>query len=101
MRDVRRLGYLSGAPRVSTRPEAEATGARAHVVGVMNAFRALGWQVRPFIVGDRVPVDWVRPGSRQRMSRSLPRRLAADVARIGLGRRNAGRAVAELRGRVD
>ena len=33
-----RLGYLSGAPRVSTHPQAEATGARSHMLGMLGAF---------------------------------------------------------------
>jgi len=37
--DRLRLGYLSGAPRVSTRPEASASGPRAHVLGVISRFR--------------------------------------------------------------
>jgi len=37
--DRLRLGYLSGAPQVSTRPEASASGPRAHVLGVINGFR--------------------------------------------------------------
>src|SRR3954465_6482754 len=52
----RRLGYLSGAPRASPRPDPEAIGPRSHVVGVLAAFRELGWEVQPYIVGDRVPL---------------------------------------------
>jgi hypothetical protein len=37
--DRLRLGYLSGAPRVSTPPEALASGPRAHVLGVISGFR--------------------------------------------------------------
>lgn len=97
----RRLVFLSGAPRVSTRPDTEATGARAHVVGVISAFRALGWEVNSFIVGDRVPTAWVRPGSRQRMSRSYLRRVAADIVRIVMARHNARRSFAELAGHAE
>lgn len=46
------LGYLSGAPRVSTNPEAECGGPRSHVLGVIRAFETLEWEVKPFIVGD-------------------------------------------------
>ena len=53
-----RLGYLSAAPTVSTRPDAASAGPRAHILGVVNGFRALGWEVRPWIAGDRLP-----PGS--------------------------------------
>jgi glycosyltransferase involved in cell wall biosynthesis len=96
----KKLGYLSGAPRVSTRPEAGATGSKNHVMGVMRAFESLGWEVRPFIVGDRVPADWIRSGSEQKLRRGMPSRLAADLLRVGMGYWNARHAVREL-GQVD
>jgi glycosyltransferase involved in cell wall biosynthesis len=97
---TRRLAYLSGSPRVSTRPEAEATGPRSHVLGVITGFRALGWQVRPYIVGDRVPTEWIRSGSAGQLRRRLLTRLAADVLRVGMGMANASDAVRKV-GKVD
>lgn len=91
----RRLGYLSGAPRVSTRAEAEATGPRSHVVGVLGAFRALGWDVRPYIVGDRVPAR-VATGSHRLLTRAGGWTLLADLVRLVLRRVNARRAWREL-----
>jgi glycosyltransferase involved in cell wall biosynthesis len=96
-----RLGYLSGSPRVSTDPEAEASGARAHILGVSEAFEQLGWSVERFVVGDQVPRAWTGPGSQQAISKSFVRRLAADLMRLALGRLNARRARRLLRGRVD
>jgi len=97
----KRLGYLSGAPRVSTRPEAGASGPRTHVLGVMNAFRRLGWEVRPYIVGDRVPLEWVKGDQSAEVLRgSWFRRVAADVARLGMGWLNGWRAWREI-GPVD
>ncbi len=96
-----RLGYLSGAPRVSTHPQAEATGARSHMLGMLGAFEELGWTVERFIVGDRVPQSWSGGGSQLALTKSLPRRLAADILRILLGLANARRAQAALRGRID
>ena len=49
------LGYLSAAPTVSTRPGAASAGPRAHILGTINGFRAAGWEVRPYIAGDRLP----------------------------------------------
>lgn len=95
------LGYLCGAPRVSTHPEAEASGARAHVCGVIDALRGHGCAVTPYLVGDQVPVDWVRPGSHKSISSSWPRRMAADVVRLLLARKHSRRAFAQLRGGVD
>ena len=97
---IRRLGYLSGSPRVSTRPEAEATGPRSHVLGVIGGFKALGWDVQPYIVGDRVPTEWIRSGSAGQLRRRLLTRLAADVLRVGMGMVNAVDAARKV-GKVD
>lgn len=97
---TRRLGYLSGAPRVSTRPEAEASGPKTHVLGVIGAFEALGWEVYPFIVGDRVPLSWIR-GSERQLESSFSKRFVADVVRIFMGKVNAYRAWHELGDRID
>jgi glycosyltransferase involved in cell wall biosynthesis len=97
----KRLVYLSGAPRVSTRPEAEASGARSHILGILGAFEQLGWRVERYIVGDGVPPTWVASGSQQAFSKTLARRLAADVMRMVLGLVNARRARKSFRGRVD
>lgn len=77
------LGYLSGAPRVSTHPEAELGGPRSHVLGVIRAFEALNWQVEPFIVGDRMPSNWVARGSEQAIRQSRMHAAAADAIRLG------------------
>lgn len=95
------LGYLSGAPRVSTGLDAEASGPRAHVLGVINALEATGWLVKRFIVGDRVPRNWRAGGSQRRLSGSTMRRLIGDVVRIALGMRNARRAILELGAELD
>lgn len=99
---MKRLGYLSGAPRVSTYHGARTTGARTHVLGVTKAFERLGWEVKPFIVGDQAP-EWVRTtGSEQGGLRNrYHRALLADLARPVLGLVHAFRACRELGGEVD
>jgi glycosyltransferase involved in cell wall biosynthesis len=97
----KRLAYLSGAPRVSTHPEAEASGARSHVLGILEAFEQLGWTVERFIVGDRVPQTWIASGSQRAVSKTLARRVAADAVRIVLGWVNARRARRSFYGRVN
>lgn len=94
------LGYLSGAPRVSTRPEAEASGPKSHILGFIGAFQRLGWEVRPFIVGDRMPAGWVGSGSEQRLRRGVFHRTAADMVRLALAWRNQQAAWKEI-GPVD
>lgn len=96
-----RLGYLSAAPRVSTRSSKESVSPRAHVLGVMGAFKQLGWEVTPFIVGDRSPRKFTAEGSQRALSGGVLRTLAADLVRITLGVLNARRAWRELGGEVD
>jgi glycosyltransferase involved in cell wall biosynthesis len=96
-----RLGYLSGAPRVSTRPETILGGPRARLAGVVEGFERLGWEVPRFIAGDRVPLGWVADGRTDVDLRSnLLKRLGADVVRLGMNHCNRWRARREL-GRVD
>ena len=95
------LGYLSAAPRVSTLPDAETSGPRAHVLGVIHAFQSLGWQVEAFIVGDQVPRNWVGSGSENLVSGNPFRSLAADLLRLTMGVVNSWRAWRFMRGKVD
>jgi glycosyltransferase involved in cell wall biosynthesis len=92
---VRRLGYLSGAPRVSTRADAELAGPRAHVLGVIAGFEAAGWTVDRFIVGDRAPRAVTRDGERM-VRRGWATTLVADGARLVLRQRSAAAAYAAL-----
>jgi glycosyltransferase involved in cell wall biosynthesis len=96
----RRLGYLSGAPRVTTRPDAEIGGPRSHILGVMSGFRHLGWTVESYIVGDRSPGVVTRDAGKL-LRKGGQWALLADVARISMSRVNAGTAWRELAGRVD
>lgn len=102
MRDKpKKLAYLSGAPRVSTRSEAVASGPRTHVLGVLRTFERLGWDVQPFIVGDRVPVYWVEGEHRAAaLRRRWFSRAVADFVRLGIGWLNGWRAWKEI-GSVD
>ncbi|PWT93467.1 MAG: glycosyltransferase WbuB, partial [Acidobacteria bacterium] len=96
-----RLGYLSGAPRVSTIPQTELTGPRTHVLGVIHAFEQLGWDVKKFIVGDRVPKSWVTSGSEQFIAQSRSRALTADLLRLPMQSNFAREAWHALGNEVD
>ena len=76
------------------------TGPRAHVLGVIRGFESLGYSVKSFIVGDRVPEDWITAGSDRRVRRGLMTRIAADVVRIAFNFRNSRIAEKEI-GDVD
>ncbi len=96
-----RLGYLSAAPTVSTRPTSASAGPRAHILGTINGFSAAGWAVRPYIAGDRLPPG-VGNGRVQRLLERVPAaRPLADLARLAMARHAAARAWAELQGEVD
>ena len=98
-RAPRRLGYLSGGARVSTRRDAEARGPRTHVLGVIGGFRTAGWEVRTFIVGDRMPAA-VR-NSERRLAQGPAAAVTADVGRLALRHLYGFRAQRELGGGVD
>jgi glycosyltransferase involved in cell wall biosynthesis len=95
-----RLGYLSGAPRVTTRSASDAAGPRAHVLGVIDGFERLGWTVERYIVGDRMPAVVARDGESM-LQRGRAWTLAADLARLGFRHRHARGAFAELGASVD
>lgn len=83
-----RIAYLSGAPRVSTRSDAETGGPRSHVLGTLTGFRRLGWDVETFIVGDRVPSAWVTEGSNARKQGGIVKKALVDCVRLGMRLRN-------------
>ncbi|MET3469462.1 glycosyltransferase [Microbacterium sp. 1262] len=93
--------YLSGAPRLSTKPTTESLGPRSHIIGVIGAFRESGASVAEFIVGDHVPQSFHAAGSEARMSASLPRRIAADIGRVLYRVRSRAKLRAELRQRGE
>lgn len=67
----------------------------------MKAFRCLGWDVRPYIMGDRLSLEWVvGVDSEQALMRNPLKRLAADWVRVGMGVVHGWRASREL-GQVD
>ena len=95
------LGYLSAAPTVSTRADAASAGPRAHVLGVINGFKAAGWEVAPYIKGDRVDPKLLQGGVQRRLEGAPLLRYAADAARILMAERSRSTAWRELGGRAD
>ena len=78
------VGYLSGAPRVSTLDDSESVGPRAHVVGMIRGFELCGFEVRRFILGDRSARVASGKGSERVLSSSLLVRAAADLVRLAV-----------------
>ena len=95
------IGYLSAGPRVATRLDAEQTAARAHVLGVIGAYRTLGHTVKEYIVGDRVPSYISGSGSERFVTGNPIRTFAVDLTRLALGSFHAYGAWRELGTGVD
>lgn len=93
---MRILGYLSGAPRVSTHDYAEETGPRSHVLGIINAFERKNWVVRRFIVGDDISKKWVGANSAEKLSRNYFSRLSADLVRLSMSLFNSRKAIKSI-----
>ncbi|WP_019503779.1 glycosyltransferase family 4 protein [Pleurocapsa sp. PCC 7319] len=98
---TKRLGFLAAAPRISTRFDAEMSGPRSRVLGLVKGFESLNWSVLPFIVGDRTPSKWSTKGSGAAISSGYLRTLAVDIVRLGLGIFNSWRSWRELGRQVD
>ena len=96
-----RIGFIAGAPRISTHPQAEMSGPRSRVLGLIQGFESLGWSVEPFIVGDRTPQKWSAKGSGAAISKGFLRTLAVDMVRISLGVFNSWKSSRELKNKVD
>jgi glycosyltransferase involved in cell wall biosynthesis len=60
---------------------------------------AAGWEVVPFIVGDRLPLQLTV--GRSEPAHAWPVRFAGDLIRVGMGWRSSRRACRELHGQVD
>ncbi|MFT4153207.1 glycosyltransferase family 4 protein [Parafilimonas sp.] len=77
------LLYLSGAPRVSTLPNAGTSGPRAHILGVIKGFETNGYNVHKAIAGDVININ--KQGNRnmaKQLSDSATKRMVADVFRL-------------------
>jgi glycosyltransferase involved in cell wall biosynthesis len=98
---VKKLGFIAAAPRISTNPNAEMSGPRSRVLGLIQGFESQGWSVETFIVGDRSPQKWSAKGSGEAISRGFMRTLAIDLVRLGLGVYNSWRSWHEIGSKVD
>lgn len=97
----KRLGFLCGAPRATTRPGAETSGVRSRLVGLLMGFESIGWEVKPFIVGDRVSQKLSAEGSGQAFKGHFLRTLAVDFVRLLMGIVNSWLSWRELGRQVD
>lgn len=96
-----RIAYLSGSPRIATRDDAEVSGPRAHICGLIGALRSDGHVVDDFVLGDQLATGISGAGSSRLVTGGRIRRLAVDLARIGLRWSVARSARHTLQGRYD
>ncbi|WP_257237090.1 hypothetical protein [Nostoc sp. 'Peltigera malacea cyanobiont' DB3992] len=96
-----RLGFLAAAPRISTHADAEMSGPRSRVLGILKGFQTLEWKIETFIVGDKVSKKWSANGSGELISKGFFYTLAVDFMRLGLGVINSWRSYQELKNQVD
>lgn len=89
---INHLLYMCAAPRISTRPDAEISGPRAHIVGFIEGLQANGVDVGQFIVGDRMPQRVSKSKLESSLSGNLIKTTLLDIARLGLGYSNARQA---------
>lgn len=86
----KRIAYLSGAVRVTTREDADTGGPRSHVLGVVGAFERAGWDVERYIAGDQA---WARrlagAGREAVVQKARWRAVVADGLRLATGRYSA------------
>lgn len=93
---TRKLAFLSGAPRTSTKPIASLTGGRQHILGTICGFKANNWDVATYILGDKVPEPWLRAEHDMDKGKSFATRLAADFIRILLSIKHTRHALKEI-----
>ncbi|MEK5139241.1 glycosyltransferase family 4 protein [Priestia sp. FSL W8-0001] len=87
----KKLGYLSGAPRVSTKENAQEGGARSHVLGVINGFQASEIEVKEYILGNMISEN-IKTKSEEKFTKNKLFTLASDIVRILLGYSNSKKA---------
>jgi glycosyltransferase involved in cell wall biosynthesis len=79
------IAYLSGGLRVSTSEDAEATGPRTHILGIVGGFQKSGETVELCIAGDFSLRGTMSSSiSENAVQRSIVKRLAVDCFRIAI-----------------
>lgn len=97
----KRLGFISAALRISTRLETQVPGPRTRVLGLIRGFEALDWEVKTFIMGDRVPQKLIANVPEKATNGKFFPTLAADLARLILSTVNTQKSWQELGSQVD
>lgn len=97
----KQLGFISPALRISTRPDTEVTGPRTRILGLFKGFKAQGWEIKPFIMGDRVPQKLITKTPEKATSGKFIPTLIADLVRIVLSNVNTQKSWQEIGEQVD
>lgn len=85
IQSTRAIGYLSGAPLVSTKPDTLLTGPRTHVLGIMRGLEQHGLWVRTYITGNHLPLSRGGGSAAAKSRWSMLVVLLKDFIRLWLG----------------
>ena len=88
MSPAEKMVYLSGAPRVSTKPQAAIGGARTRALGMIRGFEQAGFAVSPFIAGDRCREFLIRADFDAKAKKNIWIRILSDLLRLGYACKN-------------
>lgn len=97
----KRLGFICASPRISTRPDTQVPGPRTRVLGLFQGFEALDWEIKPFLIGDRVPPKLMANAPEKATSGKFFLTVAADLVRVIMSNVNTRRSWQELGAQVD
>jgi glycosyltransferase involved in cell wall biosynthesis len=88
MSTPRKVVYLSGAPRVSTKPQAAIGGARTRVLGIIQGFSQAGFVVETFIAGDHARDFVLRSDFDAKVKKNVFIRILSDLVRLAYACKN-------------
>ena len=96
-----KCGYLSGALRVTTDPEAATAGPRSHILGTIKGLKNNGCIVEPWIFGDRIPTRFQKSGAGNLAEKGGIKTILSDLFRLFLSGLNSLRAYCTLKSKVN
>lgn len=98
---MKKLGFISSALRISTRPDTEVIGPRTRILGLFKGFEAQGWEIKSFIVGDRVAQKLLAKAPEKATNGKFIPTLIADLVRLFLSRINTQKSWKEIGNQID
>ena len=82
---MKRLLYISGAPRVSLDARTSNQAARNHILSVMEGFKRKGYPTSKYIFGDYLPKSFHTEQAADQLASSNTTKILADLFRVFCG----------------